>query len=140
MRWSKRQPGRRAFILLEVVIAMSFFSVAAVGYIVALHQVGRLATEATARTTITRIIDSAMLDALATPRLEVGETKKEVGELGDDARMVVTTTIEELELQNQTEVSLQEMFSIKIDVEWFDGSEWQERSAETWRYARMYVR
>ncbi len=130
--------SRRGFILLEVVLSMTFFGIAAVGFMVALKKVGDLAELATERTTITRIIDSALVDALSRPQLEVGEDVIELQEFGPEARLQVKTIISELELENKDEAILQEMFRIQIELEWYDGSEWQERTGETWRFGRMY--
>ena len=43
-----------------------------------------------------------------------------------------------LELENQEGELLQEMWRIEVTVFWLEGDEWQERSAETWRYGRLY--
>lgn len=135
---ARLQRKRRGFILLEVVLAMSFFGVAAVGFIIALNRVGTLAQIATERTTVARLIDSALVDAISVPRLEVGETVVELEEMGPEARLQMKTIISELELENQDAALLPNMFRIVVEMEWYDGNDWQVRRGETWRYGRMY--
>jgi hypothetical protein len=30
------------------------------------------------------------------------------------------------------------MYSIEVEATWFENGQWQKRSADTWRYGRMY--
>ena len=41
-------------------------------------------------------------------------------------------------LENQDGAQLQEMYLITVTARWHESGAWQERSAETWRYGRMY--
>jgi type II secretory pathway pseudopilin PulG len=127
--------GRRGFLLLEVILALAVFSAAATGFAVALHQMAKAAGLAQSELRITRILDSALDEALSLPTLEEGTTTAQVGK--SDIEMA--TTIEILDkFENQDGVLLQEMYLITVTARWYEFGEWKERSAETWRYGRMY--
>jgi type II secretory pathway pseudopilin PulG len=128
-------PGRRGFLLLEMVLALAVFGMAATGFAVALNRMAKVAALAQSELRITRILDSALDETISLPVLEEGVTDSEAGETGVD----LTTTIELLkELKNEEGQLLQEMYLIKIEAKWFENSEWQSRTVETWRYGRMY--
>ncbi len=126
---------RRGFLLLEMVLALAVFGIAATGFAVALHRMAALAALAQSELRITRILDSALDETLSLPTLEEGVTNSSVADTGIE----LDTTIELLdELENEDGQILQEMYRIEINARWFENSEWQERSVETWRYGRMY--
>lgn len=129
-------PARRGgFLLLEMVLALAVFSIAATGFVVALHRMGNTASLAQSELRITRILDSALDETLSLPVLEEGTTNTPVGETGIE----LDTTIELLEeMENEDGQLLQEMYRIEIIAKWFDNGQWQERMVETWRYGRMY--
>lgn len=121
--------------MLEVVLALFVFAVACTGLTVAFHQMAGAATLAQSELRITRILDSALTEQLSLPMLEEGVTQIPVE--GTDIELdIVIEPIEDLE--NQDGELLQQMFHIKITANWYQNGEWQERSAETWRYNPMY--
>ncbi len=126
---------RGGFLLLEMVLALAVFGIAATGYVVALHRMGDTASLAQNELRITRILDSALDEVISLPVLEEGTTNISVGDTGIE----LDTTIELLtEIENEDGELLQEMYRIEIVAKWFDNKEWQERTVETWRYGRMY--
>ncbi len=129
------QHRRRGFLLLEMVLALAVFGIAATGFAVALHRMAAVAALAQSELRITRILDSALDETISLPVLEEGSTNSTVGETGIE----LDTTIELLdEMENEDGQLLQEMYRIEIKARWFENSEWQERIVETWRYGRMY--
>ena len=125
----------RGFMLLEVILALAVFSAAATGFAVALHQMARAASLAQSELRITRILDTALDEALSLPVLEEGTISNPVG--NGDIEMITDIKILE-EFENQDGQFLQDMFLITVTARWFENGEWIERSAETWRYGRMY--
>lgn len=120
---------------MEMVLALAVFGMAATGFAVALNRMAKVAALAQSELRITRILDSALDETISLPVLEEGVTDSQAGETGVD----LTTTIELLkELENEEGQLLQEMYLIKIEAKWFENSEWQSRTVETWRYGRMY--
>ena len=127
--------NNRGFLLLEMVLALAVFGIAATGFAVALNRMAKVAALAQSELRITRILDSALDETLSRPVLEEGVTDSKAGDTGVD----LVTTIEPLtELQNEEGQLLQQMYLIKIEAKWFENSEWQNRIVETWRYGLMY--
>jgi type II secretory pathway pseudopilin PulG len=71
---------RRGFLLLEMVLALAVFGMAATGFVVALHRMSAAASLAQSELRITRILDSALDETLSLPLLEEGQTNTTVGE------------------------------------------------------------
>jgi prepilin-type N-terminal cleavage/methylation domain-containing protein len=132
---STAHPVRRGFLLLEMVLALAVFGIAATGFAVALHKMAAVAELAQSEMRITRILESALDETLSLPVLEEGVTEFELEETG----IKLDTTVELLtEMQNEDGQTLQEMYRIEVVARWFENAEWQERMVETWRYGRMY--
>ncbi len=122
-------------MLLEVVMAIAIFSVAATGFVVALHSMGNAAQLVQSELRITRILESALDETLSLPVLEEGVSNTAVGQTGIE----LDTTVKILDqLENEDGQLLQEMYSITVVAKWFENGQWQERSVDTWRYGRMY--
>ena len=127
--------GQRGFLLLEVVLALAVFSAAATGFAVAMNAMAKAALFAQSELHITRILDSALDETLSLPVLEEGTTTTPVAKTGIE--MATTITILD-SLENQDGNLLQEMYLITVTARWYESGEWKQRSAETWRYGRMY--
>ena len=128
-------PPRRGFLLLEMILALAVFGIAATGFAVALNRMAAAASLAQSELRITRILDSALDETIFLPVIEEGVTTTPVGKTGIE----LETTIKLLDnLENEEGQTLQEMFLINITAKWFENRTWQERSVETWRYGRMY--
>lgn len=129
------QPTRRGFLLLEMILALAVFGIAATGFAVALRKMAQAASFAQSELRITRILDSALDEAISPPTLEEGETTSSVGETGIELK----TTVKLLEeLQNEEGQALNELFLIQVQARWYDSGAWKERSVDTWRNGRMY--
>lgn len=128
-------PQRRGFLLLEMILALAVFGIAATGFAVALNRMAAAASLAQSELRITRILDSALDETIFLPVIEEGVNSTPVGKTGIE----LETTIKLLDnLENEEGQQLQEMYLINITAKWFENRTWQERSVETWRYARMY--
>lgn len=128
-------PRHRGFLLLEVLLALMVFGIAATGFTVALKQMAQAADATQRELRITRILESALDEAVSLPTLEEGVTTAVV----PDTNIEIDTTIELLkELETEEGQVLQEMYRVNVTAHWFADNVWQERSAETWRYGRMY--
>jgi prepilin-type N-terminal cleavage/methylation domain-containing protein len=126
-------PVRRGFLLLEMVLALAVFGIAATGFAVALRQMAYAAQLAQSELQITRVLDSALDETVSVPTLEEGETGSNVGDIE------LNTTIKLMEeLMNEDGQPLDQMYLIQIQARWFSNGEWKERSVETWRNGKMY--
>jgi type II secretory pathway pseudopilin PulG len=130
-----RHNVRSGFLLLEMVLALAVFGMAATGFVVALHRMSATASLAQSELRITRILDSALDETLSLPVLEEGKTNSTVGETGIE----LDTDIKLIDdMENEEGQILQEMYRIEIRARWFANGEWRERTVETWRFGRMY--
>lgn len=130
------RPLKRGFLLLEMILALAVFGIAATGFAVALHRMADAASLAQSELRITRILESALDESLSLPTLEEGTTNSTVGETGIE----LDTTISLLEdLENEEGLQLDQMYLIKVEARWFENGEWHKRSVETWRNAKMYA-
>jgi prepilin-type N-terminal cleavage/methylation domain-containing protein len=126
---------KRGFLLLEMILALAVFGIAATGFAVALNRMSEVAQLAQSELRITRILDSALDETISLPTLEEGETNSTVGETGVE----LDTTIKLMDdLENEEGQLLQNMFLIHIRAKWFENGEWHDRSVETWRFGPMY--
>jgi len=146
---STSQSGRKnvisGYVLLEIVIAMGLFAAVSVSLVKALHMTSRTAASIQDEMRIQSVLKSAMIDALSNPNLEEGETTVDLMELtGDGAEQLpflrgdIETVVEPMEMENEEGQLLQNMFRIRVTFYWFADGDWQEQSAETWRYANLY--
>jgi len=141
MHLSSHRPRRRfrkGFLLLEVLLALGVFGIAATGFAVALHKTADLASTAQRKLKMTRLLESALAEAMSYPVLEEGTTSVEVDEMVDQG-LEIETTIELLpEMENEDGQLLQEMYRIEVVARWFENGQSFEQMAETWRYSRLY--
>ena len=123
------------FLLLEMVLALAVFGMAATGFVVALHRMSAAASLSQSELRITRILDSALDETLSLPVLEEGVNSF----ILENPEVELITEISLLEeMQNMDGEMLQEMFRIEVKARWFESTGWRERMVETWRYGRMY--
>ncbi len=128
-------PRRRGFLLLEVVLALAVFGIAATGFAVAIQRMAKAADAAQTELRITRILESALDEAISLPTLEEGTTSITVA----DTNIELDTLIELIpDLQSEEGQTLQEMYRVKVSAHWFQDGEWNDRAVETWRFGRMY--
>ena len=129
---------RKGFLLLEVLLALGVFGIAATGFAVALHKTADLAATAQRKLKMTRLLESALAEAMSYPVLEEGTTSVAVDEMSDQG-LEIETTVELLEeMENEDGQLLQEMYRIEVVARWFEIGQAREQLAETWRYSRLY--
>jgi type II secretory pathway pseudopilin PulG len=135
MNTPRRVRFHSGFLMLEVVLAIAIFGVAATAFSVAIHRMASAADLAQNELRITRILESALDENLSIPTLQEGTTTTPVGNTGIE----IITKIELIQdLENQDGQVLQELYRVTVIARWFHNNEWKERAAETWRYARLY--
>lgn len=137
MKCERSDAGRRGFLLLEMVLALSVFAIAATGFTVALHRMGKVASLAQNQLQVTRFMESALSEALSLPVLEEGEIQTEISRGNNVVRILTVIRLME-DLQTEDGQMLTEMYHISVTATWMEGTERHERTVETWRYGRMY--
>lgn len=129
---------------MEIVIALGLFATVSVSLVKALHMTSRTADTIRDQMRVEHVLRSALIDALSVPQLEeMDETVDLVEKTLDEESYFpgkIRTLVERMEnLENEDGQLLQNMFRIQVTFSWrgADG-EWQEESAETWRYQNLY--
>lgn len=126
--------SRQGFLLLEVILALAIFGIAATGFAVAIHKMAQVADLAQNEMRLTRVLESALDEAVSLPTMEEGTSTVTLAD-----GMEIEKKVERIEdLENEDGQILQEMYRITITAHWFQNNQWMERGAETWRYARLY--
>ena len=130
-----RSTKPKGFLLLEMVLALAVFAMAATGFVVALQRMSKAASQARDELRVTRILETRLNEEISQPVLEEGENSY----VSEDGKMDILVTIEPItELENEDGLQLNDLFSIRINARWYENGDWQEREIETWRYARLY--
>ena len=134
---------RRGFVLMEVVLALTLFGMVGVAYLMSLQDVAELLREMRREAKITRILDSELRKWMSLPQIEEGEPDPSVLDERDqlEVRGVIRPledAVEEMRFTTEEGRVLQQMFHIQATASWYEDREWHERTAETWRYARLY--
>jgi hypothetical protein len=81
------------------------------------------------------MLESSLNEAISVPTLEEDTTSYVL----DERDTEIETKVEKLEdLENEDGQLLQEMYVITVTARWFQDGAQRERSAETWRYGRLY--
>lgn len=147
----------KAFVLLEVILALALFSMISVGITGALKQIGESAFLSGEELRVQRKLESWLTryskadfndqefrDALPLEEIagEVFGEVPETDEMGVDYYAIVEEleemyTVRDTEDQ-QAEIKLNNMYRIRIEAIWGERDSPQQRVAETIRYASLY--
>jgi prepilin-type N-terminal cleavage/methylation domain-containing protein len=129
-----RNPARKrraAFSLLEVVLALALFGLAAVALMSALNEVSRHTLETVEESWITERLRSLLTEYSRSPELEPGQVEIDPGREGVGYRV----TIERLEPRSATGAVLTDLLRVKVVA--LRGPE-IVAEAETWRYLPLF--
>lgn len=137
-------PGRShvretGFTLLEVMLAVFIFGMAAVALMEAINTSGRTALDARTKGSIQMRLDNLLLEATRDPmwaadtRMQVA-TERTVEENG--IRYIIKR--EPLELQNMEGQPLQGLYHVQVTARWREGLRERSSVAETWAYPLMF--
>lgn len=139
MRRNARSRRARGFLMMEVVLALGIFAIAATGFAVAIAKTSDAAQMSQRRMQISRILESSLDEALSLPVLEEGAETVSLKEQIAGEAVEIDTKVELLdEMENMDGQLLQQMYRIEVTAHWYENGEWQEEMAETWRYGRLY--
>jgi hypothetical protein len=125
----------KGYLLLEVVLAMGIFALAATGFSIALQKSADASDMAAREMQVTRILQSSLDEAISIPTLEEGETSQKL----EERSMEIVTKYEKMEeMENIDGQLLQDMWRITVTAYFMQGNTQLDRSAVTWRYGRLY--
>ena len=136
--------GRRrgGFILAEVMIALTVFGMVAVSYSVALNDIAEILRELRSEAKVARILHSELGKWSSLPQIEEMEESYALEEKPELEMQVIIRPLEDVvsedRLLTEEGRTMQQMFHVQVIGTWFEDREYHERTAETWRYARLY--
>ncbi|MDB4435918.1 hypothetical protein N9224_00095 [Akkermansiaceae bacterium] len=122
------------FLLMEALIALTMFSVMAVGFAKALSVIRRNSMLVEQRMQMTEVVDSALRETLTLPTLEEGETIIDL----EERDMEILTIVEPMEIENEEGKLLQQMFRVIVSARWYEDGREKIETAEGWRYLKLY--
>lgn len=126
----------RGILLMEALIALTIFSIMAVGFARALSAIRRNSMLVEQRMQVAAIVDSALRETLTLPTLEEGTSTRDLEELN---QLDVLTTVEPMEIENEEGRLLQQMFRVTVSARWYEDGQEKIKTAEGWRYLRLYT-
>lgn len=122
----------RAFVLLEIMLAIALFSMVAVSMTRALDQVARTSRAARSEGQVLRVLESVLAEVSHQPKLKIGSVHFDAGADGVEA----TASIEHIELLTRNKQKLDHMFLIRVNAWIPDGrSHLFAREMETYVYS-----
>ena len=131
---STKSKFAKGYLLLEVVLAMGIFALAATGFTIALQKAADASDMAAREVQVTRILQSSLDEALSLAVLEEGDFTQKL----EERNMDIVTSYRPIEgLENQDGQVLQDMWSVTVTAYFLQGNVEISRSARTWRYGRL---
>lgn len=115
-------------------MAIALFSLVAVALTKALGQVGTLAVEGRRELHVMTGLQSALLEASKVQQMEEGSYVSEPDVMG----VTYETTIQELELYNEDQEILGDMWLVTVRALWEENGIEREEIAEVYRYGPLY--
>lgn len=132
---SSSLPSHRGMTLLEVVIALAVFSIAAVALVGAINKIADTAADSQKFLEVEQTLESLIDEFGKMPQMRELEQDIEPGNDGVAYRVFIELV---RDLKNQDGIFLTDMYRIRAIARWNDGSGPTEVSAETLRYAGSF--
>ncbi len=122
-------------MLLEMIIALTIFAFSTVSISALMTRASNLNHKTKIELFVSDLIDAEIKNALSQNTLSASLYHKE----NNEYHCVLTTEITQLKnIYNENSEIIDQIYKIKVDARYFDGSEWLIKSSDTWRYNRMY--
>jgi hypothetical protein len=131
--------GAAGFTLLEAMLAVFIFGMAAVALVEAVNTSGRTSLEARQKRNIQARLDNLLLETTRDPlwmensRSPV-KTEREIKE----GPMTFTILREPLELKNEEGVPVLGLYLVRVSARWMEAGREQNATAETWAYPPLF--
>ena len=128
--------------MMEVIMALTVFAVVGVSYMSALNEIAEILREMREDAKIGRILQSELMKYATLPEIEEMEESYPLEEKSElEIRVIIQPLEEVVEEQRITTEKgrvMQQMFHVQVIGTWYEDLEEHERTAQTWRYARLY--
>jgi len=126
----------RGMTLLEVVMALAVFSIAALALVGTINKIADVATDSQKFLEVEQTLESLIDEYGKAPQIREMEEEIKPGADGVSYRVVIEQV---KDLKNQEGRFLQDMFHIRAFARWNDGGGATEITAETLRYAGAFL-
>lgn len=110
------------------------FTTVALTLVEAVNEIGKLSIEVHREAQILLRLESILEENSKVPQIEAGELRTDPDEFGASYEVIV----ERVEMRSGEGFLLPNIFSVRVNASWPDGSGDRVVSAETYRYAPMY--
>ena len=139
---ASRKSPRGGFVMMEVIMALTVFADVGVSYMSALNEIAEILREMREDAKIGRILQSELMKYATLPEIEEMEESYPLEEKSElEIRVIIQPLEEVVEEQRITTEKgrvMQQMFHVQVIGTWYEDLEEHERTAQTWRYARLY--
>ncbi|MBM50165.1 MAG: hypothetical protein CMP27_10060 [Roseibacillus sp.] len=139
---ASRKSPRGGFVMMEVIMALTVFAVVGVSYMSALNEIAEILREMREDAKMGRILQSELMKYATLPEIEEMEESYPLEEKSElEIRVIIQPLEEVVEEQRITTEKgrvMQQMFHVQVIGTWYEDLEEHERTAQTWRYARLY--
>ena len=139
---ASRKSPRGGFVMIEVIMALTVFAVVGVSYMSALNEIAEILREMREDAKMGRILQSELMKYATLPEIEEMEESYPLEEKSElEIRVIIQPLEEVVEEQRITTEKgrvMQQMFHVQVIGTWYEDLEEHERTAQTWRYARLY--
>ena len=139
---ASRKSPRGGFVMMEVIMALTVFAVVGVSYMSALNEIAEILREMREDAKMGRILQSELMKYATLPEIEEMEESYPLEEKSElEIRVIIQPLEEVVEEQRITTDKgrvMQQMFHVQVIGTWYEDLEEHERTAQTWRYARLY--
>lgn len=131
---------RHGFSLMEVLLAVMIFGMAVVGLVEAVNNTGRTALVGRRERQVQARLDLFLLQATRDPEFatKVGQGSFQEEKVSEGDTTFITR-IKRLELSNQDEQPVPDIFEVTVIARWKEGRDEQEREATTWMYPPLFA-
>jgi prepilin-type N-terminal cleavage/methylation domain-containing protein len=136
MRVPSPRPRPRGMTLLEVIIALGVFGIAALALVKTMHLMGETTIESRTLREVTQGLESIIDEYGKVPGLQELDEEVKAGRNGVAYRVVIRPVEG---LRNKEGRELQGFFSISATAKWKDNGRPMELSAETIRFVNAFV-
>lgn len=136
MKMPGQSPASAGMTLLEVVIALAVFSLAAVALVGTINKIADVASDSQRLLEVEQTLESLIDEYGKVPQIRELEEDIKPGVDGVAYRVVIEQV---KDLKNQEGRFLQDLYHITVTARWDDGGGPSEISADTLRYAGAFM-
>jgi len=136
---SKRNKGRKGFLLMEALLAFTIFGIAVTSIVVALNQTAEVSYQLNRESWSQTHLQKLMREVITLPVTEEEFARDITLELTDaTARIIVTPLTDTTQNEDSLEVNLEKMYEINITLYWDEDGIEKSKSAHTIHYYPLH--